>query len=345
MNVATATQSSKLVPVHSFVTELPWSSSANENKRFTRITLFVFCMTLILAAVVQLQDLPERPRAEKEKVPAQLTRIMAPRKVEPAKPIPKPEPKPIEQEPEKPEPTKVEPPKPKPAEPKKPEPQKITPKEPVKVKVPTQAELTEQAKTKAKQSGVLAFQDDLASLRNDVSINNLADTDTIKGAGASNQTQRKFIGKKVAGGSGGVDTSKLTTDIGSKGELKGRKTTEYLAPSEGLASIAAKQIVEEDQVLGSRDIESIRKVLDANKGAIYAIYRKALRSDPSLEGKLTVNLTIDPNGSVSAVKLVSSESDSESVEKKLLRRIKLINFGEQAVTQTLLDYSFNFLPF
>jgi len=29
----------------------------------------------------------------------------------------------------------------------------------------------------------------------------------------------------------------------------------------------------------------------------------------------------------------------------LLARIKLINFGKQNVTQTLLDYSFNFLPF
>jgi hypothetical protein len=211
--------------------------------------------------------------------------------------------------------------------------------------VPTQAEITEQAKTKAKQSGLLAFQEDLASMRDNASLNNLADTDTIKGAGASNQTQRKFVGKKVAGNSGGVNTNNLTTNIGSKGELKGRKTTEYVAPNEGLASLAAKQVVTEDTVLGSREIESIRKVLDANKGAIYAIYRKALRSDPSLQGKLTVNLQINPNGSVSKVILVFSELASPDVEKKLLNRIRLINFGDQQVTLTQLDYSFNFLPF
>ncbi|MEP0175245.1 MAG: AgmX/PglI C-terminal domain-containing protein [Paraglaciecola sp.] len=344
MNVATATQNSKLLTANSFVTELPWSSSSAENKRFTTITVIVLCITLIFAAFVKFQELPERPRAEKEKVPAQLTRIMAPRKVEPPKPkpIPKPEPKPIEPEPVKPKPEpKKEPPKPKPLEPKKAQPKP----EPVKVNVPTQAEITEQAKAKAQQSGVLAFQDDLASLRDDSSINNLADTETIKGAGASDQTQRKFVGKKVAGNSGGVDTSQLTTDIGSKGELKGTKTTEYAAPTEGLASIAAKQLVVDDQVIGSRDLESIRKVLDANKGAIYAIYRRALRSDPSLEGKLTVNLTIEPSGAVSTVKLVFSELESDTLETKLLRRIKLINFGEQSVTQTLLDYSFNFLPF
>jgi protein TonB len=348
MNVHTATANSKMSEPNSFITILPWSSSELENKRFKTITVVVLLITLAFAAVVKWQELPERPRAEKEKVPAQLTRLMTPRKVEPPKPIPVPIPKPVVPKP-LPEP-KVEKPKPvppKPAELKKAAPKEIkkVPPKPVKVKVPTQAEITEQAKTKAKQSGLLAFQDDLASMRDNVSLSNLADTDTIKGAGASNQTQRKFIGKKVAGNSGGVDTSNLTTNIGSRGELAGRKNTEYVAPSEGLASLAAKQIETENSVLGSRQTESIRKVLDANKGAIYAIYRKALRSDPSLQGKVTVKLSIEPNGGVSNVELVFSELDSIDVENKLLSRIKLINFGEQQVTTTLLDYSFNFLPF
>jgi protein TonB len=348
MNVHTATTNSKMSEPNAFITVLPWSSSELENKRFKVITMVVLFFTLAFAAVVKWQELPERARADKEKVPAQLTRLMTPRKVEPAKPKPIPEPKTLpEPQPEAP---KVETPKPVPPKPVEPikipkkEVEKAPPK-PVKVKVPTQAEITEQAKTKAKQSGLLAFQDDLASMRDNTSLSNLADTDTIKGAGASNQTQRKFIGKKVAGNSGGVDTSNLTTNVGSKGELAGRKNTEYVAPSEGLASLAAKQLEIQGSVLGNRQTESIRKVLDANKGAIYAIYRKALRSDPSLQGKVTVKLSIDPNGGVSNVELVFSELNSEDVENKLLRRIKLIDFGDQNVTKTLLDYSFNFLPF
>jgi protein TonB len=347
MNVHTATANSKMSVPNAFITVLPWSSSELENKRFKTITLVVLFITLAFAAVVKWQELPERPRAEKEKVPAQLTRLMTPRKVEPPKPIPLPITKPVPPKVEKPKSVPPEAAPPKPVEPKKTSPKEVkkSPPKPVKVKVPTQAEITEQAKTKAKQSGLLAFQDDLASMRDNTSLNNLADTNTIRGAGASNQTQRKFIGKKVAGNSGGVNTSNLTSNIGSRGELAGRKNTEYVAPNEGLASLAIKQIVTEDTVLGNRDTESIRKVLDANKGAIYAIYRKALRSDPSLQGKLTVNLQIEPNGFVSKVKLVFSELEYPDVEKKLLNRIRLINFGEQQVTQTLLDYSFNFLPF
>ncbi len=347
MNVHTATANSKMSVPNAFITVLPWSSSELENKRFKTITLVVLFITLAFAAVVKWQELPERPRAEKEKVPAQLTRLMTPRKVVPPNPIPLPITKPIPAKVEKPKSVPPEAAPPKPVEPEKTSPKEVkkSPPKPVKVKVPTQAEITEQAKTKAKQSGLLAFQDDIASMRDNVSLNNLADTNTIRGAGASNQTQRKFIGKKVAGNSGGVNTSNLTTNIGSRGELAGRKNTEYVAPNEGLASLAIKQIVTEDTVLGNRDTESIRKVLDANKGAIYAIYRKALRSDPSLQGKLTVNLQIEPNGFVSKVKLVFSELAYPDVEKKLLNRIRLINFGEQQVTQTLLDYSFNFLPF
>lgn len=349
MNVHTATTNSKMSVPNAFITVLPWSSSELENKRFKTITAVVLCITLAFAAMVKWQELPERPRAEREKVPAQLTRLMQPKKIELPKPvIPKPPAhKPLPPEPVAPKIEKPKPVVPKPVEPKKVPPKdikKVAPKL-VKVKVPTQAEITEQAKTKAKQSGLLAFQDDLASMRENANLNNLADTNTIKGAGANNQTQRKFIGKKVAANSGGVNTSNLTTNIGSRGELAERKNTEYVAPNEGLASLAAKQVLTEDSVVGSRETESIRKVLDANKGAIYAIYRKALRADPSLQGKVTVKLSIEPNGAVSKVELVFSELDSEDVENKLLSRIRLISFGEQNVTTTLLDYSFNFLPF
>jgi protein TonB len=338
MNVALATAQLKNLPASSYISVLPWSSSEGENQRFKKITASILAATLLLALLVKWQELPEMPRAEKEKIPPQLTRLIKPVKVEPPKPIIEPKPVPV-----------VELPKPEPI--KKPPPKVVKPKELKKepeipkVKVPTQTELTEQAKVKAKQSGLLALQDDLASMRDNVSINNLANTDSIKGAGASDETQRKFVGKKVAGSSGGVDTSRLTTDTGSKGELAERKNTEYVAPNEGLASLAAQQTVFEDDVIGSRSTESIRQVLDANKGGIYAIYRRALRNDASLQGKLTVNIQIEAGGSVSAIKLVFSELASPELEKDLLARIRLINFGQQNVTQTLLDYSFNFLPF
>lgn len=327
-----------------FQSVLPWSASDQENKRFTKITWVALLLTLVLALVVKMQQLPEQTREEKEKLPPQLTRIIEAQKVEPPKPIEKPKPIPEQKAPEPKKQEKVpEPVKPKPVE--KPKPVKPVEVKKPPVKQPTQVELAEKARAKAKQSGLLAFQDDLASMRSDMSINNRADTEMIKGAGQTNKTQRKYIGKKVTTSSGGVDTSRLSSDIGAKGQLAGRKTTEFNAPNEGFASLAAKQLVTEDTVVGNRDIETIRKVLDANKGAIYAIYRRALRQDPSLQGKVTVNLAIESDGSVSDIKLVSSELDFPELEKKLLARIALVNFGQDRVSKTVLDYSFNFLPF
>jgi hypothetical protein len=160
MNVHTATTNSEMSEPNAFITLLPWSSSELENKRFKVISVVVLFITLAFAARVKWQELPERARADKEKVPTQLTRSMTPRKVEPAKTKPIPEPKTLpESQPEAPKVEKPKPVPPKPLEPKKipkKEVEKAPPK-PVKVKLPTQAEITEQAKNKAKQSDLLAF--------------------------------------------------------------------------------------------------------------------------------------------------------------------------------------------
>lgn len=324
--------------------QLPWSSGEPENQRFNRFTSIALAVTLALAVAVKWQDLPEQPRAEREKLPPQLAKIIQAKapppapKIEP-KPVPKPEPKPVVKEAPKPE-VKPEA-KPKPAVKPEPQPVVVPPPPPE----PTQAEKVAQARENAKQSGLLAFQDDLASMREGLSLNNLANTQTVEGAGKAEQTQRKLIGKKVASTSGGVNLGAATTDIGARGTLDERKTTEFAAPEKGVASLAAKRIEEEQQVIGDRDIESIRRVLDANKGAVYALYRRALRQDPSLEGKVTVKLVIEPDGSLSLVSLIDSELEAPELERKLLSRIRLINFGPDTVTQTELEYAFNFLPY
>jgi protein TonB len=95
----------------------------------------------------------------------------------------------------------------------------------------------------------------------------------------------------------------------------------------------------------ARSEEDIRKVMDKNKGAIDAIYNRALRKNPTLEGKVVFKMVIEPNGRVSSASIVSSELEDPALERKLLSRIRLINFGAADVTQTTLNYSFDFLPF
>ena len=59
-----------------FQTQLPWTASEGENKRFTRITYTILAITLVLALIVQWVQLPEQTREEKESLPPQLARII-----------------------------------------------------------------------------------------------------------------------------------------------------------------------------------------------------------------------------------------------------------------------------
>ncbi|MEW9796549.1 AgmX/PglI C-terminal domain-containing protein [Alteromonas sp. CYL-A6] len=320
-----------------FHTQLPWSSGEKENRTFTRITHSVLAVTLLGAVIVQWVNLPEQTREEKAALPPQLARIIQP-KVPPPPPVVEPEPVVKETPPvieEKPEP-KPEPEKPKVVEVEKPKP----------APAPKPDDTVRQAKETARQSGLLAYQDTFAGMRNELSLANVADTKTIEGAGKSAQTQRKRIGQEVASqASGGLKNASISETIGARGELEGRRTTEFSAPEAGAASLAAKRVEEEARVIGDRDLEAIRKTLDANKGAVYALYHRALRQNPDLEGKVVVSLTIEPDGTLSVVDLISSELNDSTLEQKLLTRIRMIQFGAQNVKQTKLEYSFTFLPY
>lgn len=321
-----------------FDSQLPWSSSKKENHRFVKISALALVMTIVTAGVVGLKDVPEVPRAEQEKVPVQLAKIIQ------AKTPPPPPPQ-IEPEPQ-PEPELIEPPKvPEPVleVPKEIPTPKITKPEPPNVV--TEQEKVTKARETAKSKGVLAFADQLASMRNQANLQNLANTNLSQGGGQSNVTARNVIAAQTITTSGGIQTSNLSSDVGAAGQLEGRRNTEFVAASEGEVALATKRIESDSQVIGNRDLDQIRQVLDANQGGVYSLYRRALREDPSIEGKLTVKLVIAPDGSLSALTLIDSELDAPELVEKLLARIGLINFGAQNVTKTELEYAFNFLPF
>jgi len=94
----------------------------------------------------------------------------------------------------------------------------------------------------------------------------------------------------------------------------------------------------------SRSIEEIKLVFERNKGAIYAIYNRALREDPSLQGKVVVKLTISPAGSVVDVRVESSELKTPELESKLLARIRQFDFGAKDVDQMVVTWPVDFLP-
>ena len=97
-------------------------------------------------------------------------------------------------------------------------------------------------------------------------------------------------------------------------------------------------------VRATRPIDDVRLVFERQKGAIYALYHRALRDDPALKGKVVFELKIAASGAVESARVLSSELKSDDLERKLLARIRQFDFGAREVDALVLSWPVDFLP-
>ncbi len=223
-------------------------------------------------------------------------------------------------------------------EPDKPKPEEQKPEEVPPEPQPKVAD----AKEKAAISGLLAFKDAFADMREAVDVSKLQDTGAIQqGAGEAASIDRSLLTSKYGTRSAGVNVAALSRETGGVA-LSGRETTKVEVPVGSKGTGGARRPRGGDA--RQRSIEEIRRVFDANKGAIFAIYNRALRVDPTLQGQVVLELVIDPNGVVRDVKVVASELADEAVVAKIVNRVRLFNFGKRDVGTTTLRFPVHFLP-
>ena len=297
--------------------QLPWESSDIEDARFTKILRNMLLAFVVFAVIIPFLSVPPLSRVELEEVPPHLARVILEQKELP-KPIvvePKPKPKP-----------KI---KPKAKEKPKPQPK------------PKPEQNVNQARKVAEVSGVLAFQDELMAMRDSLDLDSLSQTQTHRGEENSPVTERSIITSGNTVSSGGIKTAALSRDTGGPA-LSARETTQV--SSTITRNTKTPSGTGQSAQLGGRSDESVRRVMDRNKGAVYSIYNRALRKSPLLQGKLVFEMLINAKGTVTELKLLSSELDDE-LSQKILSRIRIIQFGPQDVHSTRVNYSFDFLPF
>lgn len=308
--------------------QLPWSASDADNWRLLQILLILFIPFLILSILIPFINVPEPTREELEKVPPQLAKVVLEKKELPKPtPMPKPEPTPLPEEPED-EPEKEEP---KPTA--KPEPKPTAPP----------AKLVEKAREEA-QAEINQFADQLSDLRDQIDLSDFQD-DVTQGTGEAEEVSRDVITSGATKGSGGIDTAALSRDTGGKAVSAEKTTAAVESKLKTGDGTKPPEVVQTQADRSARSREEIRKVMDENKGAIYAIYNRALRKNPTLEGKVVFKMEIDSSGRVVAASIVSSELNDPDLERKLLARIRLISFGAKDVLKTTLNYDMDFLPY
>ena len=202
------------------------------------------------------------------------------------------------------------------------------------------AKKTRQAKQKAQQSGLMAMKSELSALQNAFDMSALSDNTPLARANTTRTTSSKpSISQNARKGSGGINTRSLSTQTGGS-QLAGRHRTTVKSNITGAGGSGQQRINSRT----ARSEEEIALVFEQNKGAIFSLYNRALRKDPSLQGKVVLELTIAADGKVTNCRIISSQLNNPSLERKLIARIKLFRFSTKQVNTITVTYPIDFLP-
>jgi len=295
--------------------DLPWSPTEEVEARFRRVVRNAFIAFAILAVLITFIPVPEKTFVKAPAIPDRIVKLVVK-----APPPPPPPPPKIEEK--KPEPEKI-----KPVEQPKPEPKPQ----------PTAREKAEKSMAKVV--------DQLAALRDNSMLDKAAQTKNLTGkVGEQTRSERSLLTSKVGGSSGGINTAQLSRGYGGgSGSLTGHTTTQV---SSAVLTNQAADKVQRGNGSGkaTRSEEEIALVFDRNKGAIYALYTRALRDKPDLQGKVVLELTIAADGSVEKCSIVSSELNDPELERKLVSRVKLFRFEGRDVGTITVTKPIDFFP-
>ena len=137
------------------------------------------------------------------------------------------------------------------------------------------------------------------------------------------RAERSLITSRTGVGSGGINTGKLSSGFGTgPGNLKGHSAgTAVPSFADRIGADRAQASRSGSGGKAARSREEIEMVFDRNKSAIYALYSRALRERPELQGKVVVQLTIAPSGEVTDCRIVSTDLLEPGFERKLVAQI------------------------
>ncbi len=303
--------------------DLPWTSGSDQERRFKRLLGQIFLVVAVLGLVWPFIPTPEPDPNAEIIIPPRIAKLLL-EDTPPPPPPPPPEPEVEAPEPDDPEPERVVENEPEP----EPEPE---------------IDYEEVAREQA-QAAFLPFAEDLADLVDQELLDKVAgDRELSASVGESARNERSMITSKVGTASGGINTAAMSRNTGGTG-IAGRSTTKVDSPVAGLAANAGGARRTGTSGKASRSREEIELIFDKNKGAIFALYNRALRRDPTLEGKLVLRLTIAPNGQVTACEIVSSDLGDLELEEKLVQRVKMFRFEARDVEAITTTKPIDFFP-
>jgi outer membrane biosynthesis protein TonB len=340
---------------------MPWTKEAESERQFRRAVLVALLFCFVFGALIPLVKVPLPDKSVvKTVIPERLAMLV---KKEP--PIPAPHRKPLPKKPseEPQEPQKEAKPQHKSGKANQ------SPKggggpAPKPTKLAGGGGGAGAARKRAERMGVLAFKKSFAGLMGETSVARLGTEARLSKASprvaGQAVAQRSLVAIQAQdGASGGIGYARVSRNIGygnvdrlggggiGRGGGSGDGTGVGFAR---VTSTIASSGGGSDRPLSNgpgpgRTDEEIQIVFDRYKAALYRIYNKELRKDPTLRGKILLRICIERSGAVSFCKVVSTDLGSPALVAQIVERIKLFNFGpKDGVPKTVILYPIDFLP-
>ncbi len=308
---------------------MPWMRGFEDDLRFRNLLTGSMAAALLLGLLIPLIDIPLPERDEIIEVPERFARFIREERQPPLavrEPPPAPDEAPREPDPE-------------------PEEVAERPEETRIAEVETPAQPEPSAKERVASKGILAFRDNFSSLKSSRPAARLGAEASLSNDGAAELglPQRNMVAAQGSDSSGGINLAAISRDVGGGG----------VALSEGVELARVASAIDgggpSDRPRSSgasagRTDEEIQIVFDRYKAALYRLYNRALRADPTLKGQIVLQLTIEPNGSVSVCSVQRSDMGAPELASQVAASVSGFQFGAKDVPPVTILYPIDFLP-
>lgn len=308
---------------------MPWTKEGESEKRFRRSVLVAFLICFVFGVPISLIKVPIPDRSKNVvKIPERLAKLVREELPKPP-PVQKPKPKKEKEEP-----------KPKPDQKKQDKPPKLA----------ADDSRASAARKKAESVGVLKFKNAFADLMKETPVAKLGTEARLsnKNPGVKGRAvaRRSLVAIQAKGGSsGGIANAGVSRNVGNGNADRLGNGVGFTRVESAIAGLEESSRPLSDGLSPGRTDEEIQIVFDRYKAALYRIYNKELRKDPTLRGKILMRISIEPNGAVSLCKVESTDLASPELVARIVERIKRFNFGpKEGVPKTTILYPIEFFP-
>jgi hypothetical protein len=305
----------EISPVPDRAVVMPWSREAESEKRFRKVLLVALLAAFFLGTLIPLLNVPAPVRPAVVVIPERLVSMLR-------KEPPKEEKKPEKDQEEK-------------------APKEDRPK-------PT-AQETQAARKKAESTGVLAFKESFKDLMDETPAARLGAAARLSNqpaAAGQARARRSLVAlpSTGAGSSGGISSSGISRTIASDSG-KRIAAVDFTRVESKVAELKEEAKPVSSGAGPARTDEEIQIVFDKYKATLYRMYNTELRRIPTLRGRITLRITIEPGGEVSACTVQSNDLKSPELVAQIVARVKKFNFGpKEKVSRTTILYPIDFLP-